>query len=350
MFEILNNTQYQEYETFVKAHENGTFTQSSHWHEIKKGWGHAILVVRNEQHQITAGVAILTKKVPGLNFVFMYAPRGPVLDYQDEESFAKLVQGIKEYARQVHGFAFKMDPMVMADNQQFIDMAKKYGFSYDPDMGDHQTIQRRCNYMLQLSGQTQEQLLQSFHQKWRYNIRLAQRKGVTCKICTKESLGDFYGIYKTTAVRDGFTPRPEGYFHHFLDAFGENVRLYICYYEGNPISGAITTNFAGKTCYVYGASDNAYRNVMPNHLMQWEMIKWALETGCTIYDFQGIPMDLSGNDHMHGVYLFKKGFNGEVVLFTSEFDMIFNGAINQFVNFSEKFRTTLKKYRRKLQR
>ena len=82
-----------------------------------------------------------------------------------------------------------------------------------------------------------------------------------------------------------------------LKALGEHARLYMGFYEGNAVCGAIATNYAGKTCYVYGASDNVYRNVMPNYLMQWEMIRWAVETGCTLYDFQGVSGNLDENGH-----------------------------------------------------
>ena len=84
---------------------------------------------------------------------------------------------------------------------------------------------------------------------------------------------------------------------------------------------------------------------MPNHLMQWEMIQWAVDTGCVVYDFQGIPLDLSGNDHMHGVYLFKKGFNGQVVTFAGEFDLVFTPWVEKFVDFSEKLQARMRKRR-----
>lgn len=83
------------------------------------------------------------------------------------------------------------------------------------------------------------------------------------------------------------------------------------FYDGKAVCGAIATNYAGKTCYVYGASDNIYRNVMPNYLMQWEMIRWAVETGCTLYDFQGVSGNLDKNSPMYGFIRFKKGFHGQ---------------------------------------
>ncbi|MBO1678390.1 lipid II:glycine glycyltransferase FemX [Bittarella massiliensis (ex Durand et al. 2017)] len=343
--EILEPSRYGEYEAFVSAHKNGGFTQSVHWPEVKAGWGRRVVVSRDAAGEIVGGMLILTKKVPGLNRHFLYAPRGPVFDYGDEAVFADLVEGVKAVAKLEHGFAFKMDPMVMTGDTAFVEMARKYGFTYQENQTDDDTIQRRSNYMLPLAGRTKEELLASFHQKWRYNIRLAGRKGVVCKVGTKEDLPDFMKVYQVTGQRDGFNTRPMSYFERMLDALGEQVRLYLCYYEGRPISGAITTNYAGKTCYVYGASDNAFRNVMPNHLMQWEMIQWAVDTGCVVYDFQGIPLDLSGNDHMHGVYLFKKGFNGQVVTFAGEFDLVFTPWVEKFVDFSEKVQARMRKRR-----
>lgn len=63
---------------------------------------------------------------------------------------------------------------------------------------------------------------------------------------------------------------------------------------------------------------------MPNHLMQWTMIQWAIENGCFLYDFQGIPGYTDENDPNYGIYKFKKGFNGEVVEFAGEFDRIYS--------------------------
>ena len=352
MFEILKECDYAQYEEFALNHPNGTFTQSVNWAKVKKGWGHAVSVSKDNAGKIQGGMALLTKKAPGIRANFLYAPRGPVMDYDNEEVFADLVAGVKCYAKQVNAFEFKMDPMVLSDNTAFIAMAKKYGFLYDENQGDHDTIQRRCNYMIDLEKYDGDgdKLIMSFHQKWRYNIRLAMRKGVECRVCGKEAIPDFYKIYAATAKRDGYTPRPQQYFYYFLDALGEHVRLYMCYYQGEPVSGAITTNYAGKVCYVYGASSNEHRNVMPNHLMQWTMMQWALETNCKIYDFQGIPMDLSGADHMNGVYLFKKGFNGDVVLFAAEFDMIFHPIIKKCVDTAQKAVAAKNKWKRKMQK
>jgi lipid II:glycine glycyltransferase (peptidoglycan interpeptide bridge formation enzyme) len=123
-----------------------------------------------------------------------------------------------------------------------------------------------------------------------------------------------------------------------MDCFGDKMRLYLCYYNDTAISGALCCQYAKKTYYVFGASDNQYRNVMPNYLMQWEMIKWALEGGCKVYDFLGIPVNADPESPMIGVYRFKKGFNGEILGYVGEFDYVLNPFINTLFNVATKLK------------
>ncbi len=352
MYEILTPEKYGEYEEFALHHPNGTFTQSVRWADVKKNWGHGVIVSRDEEGRIRGGAAVLTRDLPGIRKKLIYAPRGPIFNYDDEETFADLVEGIRAFAKQEHGFMFKMDPMVDNDNEAFIAMARKYGFSYDPSLGDGQTIQRRCNYMKDLTpfNGDPDALIASFDRRWRYNIRFSARQGVTCEVYdTPEALHDFHTIYVETAKRDDYTPRTEEYLKGFLDALGEHARLYMCYYNGVPLAGGIATNYAGKVCHVYGASGNEYTKLKASHLMHWPIMCWALETGCSVYDFQGIPIDYqSGTDHMQGVYEFKKGSNGEVKLFTGEFDLVFDHVAKAAYDLAERAQAVKKKLSRRL--
>ena len=66
---------------------------------------------------------------------------------------------------------------------------------------------------------------------------------------------------------------------------------------------------------------------MPNYLLQWRMIQWAVETGCRIYDFRGVSGDLSEDNPLYGLYKFKKGFGGEFTEFVGEMDLVLNKAV-----------------------
>ena len=217
------------------------------------------------------------------------------------------------------------------------------GFSYIENAPELSTIQARNNYMLRnIEGKTPDEVMATFKSDWRNRIRKAGRKGVVCKVCGAEAVDDFYPIMEATGIRDGFSIRSKEYFVKMLNGLGpEHCRLFMCYYEEEgkepiPLSGAVTTQYAGKTCYVYGASANHHRNLYPNYLMQWTMINWALENNNFIYDFQGIPFYKDETHPNYGVYKFKKGFNGEVVTYAGEFFYVFKPFMKKIVDLCEK--------------
>ena len=322
-----------EYEEFVSHHPLGGFMQSPQWARVKSDWGHEIVVSRSKEGKIVGSMMILTKKVPGLGVSLLYAPRGPVCDLHDRAVMEDLLAQTREVAKKYHGYRLTVDPYVLQDDQATIDALCSYGFSFTPGALDLRTIQTRHNYMLtDIAGKTEDEVFMSFSSKTRYNVRVALKHGVECRVCGPEAIDDFYPIMQVTGERDNFNTRPKSYFVKMLNELGEHCRMYLCYYQGKAISGAITTQYAGKTCYVYGASDNQFRNVMPNYLMQWEMIRWALEAGCDTYDFQGIPFYYDENSPYFGIYRFKRGFNGKVVSFAGDFDLIYRPTADRLVS------------------
>ena len=103
---------------------------------------------------------------------------------------------------------------------------------------------------------------------------------------------------------------------------GESLRIYLAEHEGQALSGAICIHYGNKTWYIYGASSNEKRNLMPNYAMQMEMIRWGLENGSEIYDFGGV-YHLTKED---GLYKFKEGFCRQegVTEFIGEFDKVYH--------------------------
>lgn len=334
MAEILSKNNYQEYESFVSQSSHGSFYQSTKWPLVKNNWNHEIVVSRDENNKIIGGALILIQKVPGFKSSFFYSPRGPVCDLTNKAILLDLISEINLLAKKYNAYLYKIDPDIFISDQNFIDLAKSLNFVHFTGGENFETIQSRFNYRLYINNRSIEELMSSFHSKTRYNIRVAQKHGVEIKICDKSYLDDFIKIMKTTGERDGFNVRPKDYFVRMLDALGPHIRLYMAFYQDRPIAGAITTNYAGKTCYVYGASDNENRNVMPNYLMQFEMIKWAVETGCSVYDFQGVSGNITDTSNpLYGLYRFKKGFNGQLDELAGEFDLIYKPVTNKLINF-----------------
>ena len=351
IFEILRPDQYPELDRFIAAHPLGGFTQCSSWRKVKSNWGFEAVVSRNENGDIRGSVSVLIQQIPLIKSCFLYAPRGPVCDPHDETVLCELMAGVDQLAKKYKAHAFKMDPDLLCDDTEFCRIAEKLGFvrSFGPD--GFEGIQARFNYRLYINGRSEEELLANVNQQTRRNLRKAQKFGVEVKVVGTEYLDEFVRLMSITGERDGFNTRPKTYFERFLDALGEHARLYMAFYEGKAIAGAITTNFAGKTCYVYGASDNAHREVMPNYMMQWEMIRWALETNCSVYDFQGISGNLEDeSSHMYGLYRFKRGFNGQVDELLGEFDRTYRPIAAKMVDKAIVLNDKLRRIKRMIKR
>ena len=186
-------------------------------------------------------------------------------------------------------------------------------------------IQPQYVFRLPLKGRTQEDVFQAFCAKTRYNIGLSLRKGVTVREYSGDDripefiLENFYTLMQTTGKRDHFYIRGLEYFRGLMNALQNDAKIYLAYLQGQPIAGAIEVFCGNKAWYLYGASANEHRNVMPNYLLQWIMIQEAMERGCDFYDFRGVPGNVSEDDPLYGLYRFKKGFSGTYTKFTGLF-------------------------------
>ena len=322
----------REEEIFLEQSSYGNFMQSSYWAEIKNNWIHTHITVKNKHGMIDGMMLLLIKRIPILNTALLYAPRGPVCDMHNTDVLYRLKQEILKVQCQYNAFMLKIDPMIEDTDSKSIENLCTLGFEHHWERDGYDTVQCRENYVLDIGGHTQDEIFNSFKPKWRYNIRLAQKKGVVCRPYGVERLDDFCRLMQETSERDGFKMRSKAYFEKMLLNMNGHCRLYMCYWNDIPLSGAIAVNYAGKTCYVYGASSNEHRNLMPNYLMQWTMIQWAMETDCCLYDFQGIPYYTDKTHPNYGVYRFKQGFNGRVLRYAGEFDYVFRPTMNEFVH------------------
>lgn len=337
-FKILNNV--KAFEEFNNKHRKGHVFQSEAWANLKSDWKREVVAVFDGE-EVVAGMSVLIRNIPKTKYTLMYCPRGPVCDTNDKESIKLLFDAAKALAKKHNSFEFKIDPDIMLSNTEFLDNMKAAGFILiDPK--EEKFIQPRFVYRLDIEGETEESLQARFHHKTRYNIRLAQRKGVTVEICGSEKVDEFCRLLDITGQRDGFTSRSSDYFKKLLDTLGrDHARLYMAFYEGQAIAATIALQNGDKTWYLYGASDNEHRNVMPNYLLQMEMIRWAIESKCNIYDFRGVT------DHtgaiLQGLVTFKSGFDAKEVEFPGQFYVTYNKVLAKGLEIAMEGRKLLRK-------
>lgn len=325
---LIGPDEKEYFNSFVASAPKGHILQSYEWGEIKgQGeWRPFRLLVEDSGGQPQAALSILKRRIPGLGKSIFYAPRGPVGDIHNEELLDFLWAEVKTLARKHQAVFLKIDPDVPKDDNQFSRYLKSRRFVSTEKGEGFEGVQPKFVFRLKLD-KDEDTIFNDFHQKTRYNIRLAQKKGVEIKEnCGKEELPIFFEILKETTERDKFLVRPYSYFSTLWDYLTPPgyLKLFMAYYEGKPIAGTLAFLFGPTAWYIYGASSNSYRNVMPNYLLQWTMIRWAKANNCSMYDFRGVPGNLSEDNPLYGLFRFKKGFNGDYTEFVGEYDLVFS--------------------------
>lgn len=288
--------------------------QTWEWGEFKSryGWRPARYLWRGPDGLPCAAASVLTRRLGHLPLAVMYVPKGPALDYGDLTRLEEILAHLETTARRERALFVKIDPDVRAESaegQMVVEALRKRGWRPSAEQ-----IQFRNTMLLDLDRSPAE-LLAAMKSKWRYNVRLAERKGVTVRSGDLTDLPLLYRMYAETAARDGFIIRAENYYRAAWGSFIEAGLAHplIAEVGGEPVAMIILFQFARRAWYMYGASRAVHRDKMPNHLLQWEAMQWARERSCAVYDMWGAPDELSVDDPLWGVYRFKKGFGGEFV-------------------------------------
>lgn len=324
----------EEYTRFLESNERCNFQQSLEWAKVKTSWKREVILAEDSSKKIIGSLMVWIRKIPIFGNI-MYSARGPVCDIHNMEILKQLTEGAKLLAQKYNAIVLRIEPDIKSDDTSFRNIMLELGYSIKDDAKNfREEIQPRYVFRLDTKDKTEDEIFKNFHSKTRYNIRLATKKGVTIKDGTKEDLKDFHKIMVTTGIRDGFITRPLEYFERMYDCLGpEHMKILMAYYEGKPISGVIPIMYGNKTWYLYGASSNEHRNLMPNYLLQWEMIKIAISRKSDIYDLRGVP---GIADNSNGLFRFKKGFGAEYTEFIGEVYIPFKPLIYKMYKISEK--------------
>jgi peptidoglycan pentaglycine glycine transferase (the first glycine) len=303
--------------------------QTREWSLIKAplGWSSLALTWEDDSGDCNAACLLLKRQVrilPGLlSTSILYCPKGPLLDWHNLPLVERVLADLKKTAHLEKSIFIKIDPDIISarglpgtgdevanmETSGILDLMKNAGWHLSDDQ-----IQFRNTVIIDLANPDKE-LLERMKQKTRYNIRLAERKGVMVR---KGSLKDavmLSKMYMETALRNGFAVRDREYYERVWGILSQASMLtfLIAEIEGGPIAGLVLFHFAGRAYYFYGMSTELHRECMPTYLLQWKAIQTARELGCSIYDLWGAPDDFNDSDAMWGVFRFKEGLGGQVI-------------------------------------
>jgi lipid II:glycine glycyltransferase (peptidoglycan interpeptide bridge formation enzyme) len=301
-----------------------SFLQSDFWGSFKTrfGWKALAFAVKWETGTEKSLLVLYRRLGPGIGFA--YVPWGPELppDYDETAGGAAAA----ELAAALRPFLPKDTAFIRFDFPWFME-----GLNLKPFTRAAADVQPPDTVLVDLVP-GEAAILGSMKSKWRYNIGLAEKTGVTviqanpaavpadAEIAAGSASGAmaaFYRLYKETAVRDGISIHNIEYYHALFEEaakYGISVRLYLASHEGEEIAGIVTLFREREAVYLYGASSNHKRNLMAPYALQWQAMRDAKAADCHYYDMFGIPPrpPEEAPDHpMSGLYRFKTGFIGE---------------------------------------
>lgn len=301
------------------ASGHGHLLQSWRWGDFKARHGWEVARVRVTEGD-AVGLAQILFRFRG-PFSIAYLPRGPVLSADSSRLAGRLFEEVDAVCRRRRALSLIVEPDVRLPLRGSY---RRHGFVRGPGH-----IQPARTVIVPLLDD--QALLNQMHQKTRYNIRLAQRRGVTAGQvpATAGNLATFHDLLADTSVRNDFGIHPAAYYEDFLHLFDDDAALLFAWIEGRPVAGLIAARSGDLAIYMYGASSTKHRAHGAGFFLQFEAMRWAREQGCRRYDLWGIPVEdpattagdagsrVAGTrgEDWRGLYEFKVRFGGRIVSF-----------------------------------
>lgn len=327
--EILNDTSSDPAAFFPAT----VFTQSSFYIGWQKAIGRKVLsvLVKDASGQ---PIALANCILFPLFFskVYGYIPYGPIVKQPISAESMRALCGVLAETFSTHlrsentvFVRFDFSPALDASSQHIISglerfvPAPRYTYSSGP-------FQPRTDWILDLRL-PEEELLAGLHQKHRYLISLAERRGVTIEIIDADIQAffeEFYTLISATAKRDGFHLHPKSYYQAvFADIVKRKIGfLVIARLEKTILSIHLVLGHAGKAMFLFGGTSDVHRNLGASHLAHWRAIVHAKRLGFDWYNFGGITSVTYPRKTWQGITAFKQKFGGRELVYSPFFDLV----------------------------
>jgi len=311
-----------EWEDVVKKNPASGFHQSFEWAKFKNedGWATYKIGIFNKKNDRLVGGVVVLQFYFSNGTDFFYIPEGPVVDYGDENAMMAQWKVLFEALNEIIGVSNKsqtthlrIEPRVL-EKPLFIDEKfVKAPFNLQP----------KYTQIIDLSPD-EGAILAQMKQKGRYNVRLAEKKGVKiiCHDINYENIKRFFKIYNDTFSRKKLEKKDLAFFDRLMRSCEPIGKLYFAEYNGKNLSTEFVVYYGDRVTYLYGASLDENREVMAPYLMHWQIMKDAKKIGFKEYDLWGVATPGDDKHEWISITDFKKKFGGEERAFIGAYDLI----------------------------
>jgi len=307
-----------DWNRFLESHPDVHLLQMGEWGELKKDFG-------------WKPVRLILDRETGAQILFRRLPLGLTLGYMPKPAFSEKLLAVSDV------FWNEVDSVCKQNRAVFLKIEPDSWISsslvtYPSFLVSRHNIQPPRTIVIPIDG-SEETILSRMKPKCRYNIRLAEKKGVIVRAW--DNISAFHEMMTVTGGRDNFGVHSKEYYQRAYELFHSKgvCELLVAEYQGQPLASLMVFGNSKRAWYVYGASNDQERNRMPTYLLQWEAIRWAKAHGCDEYDLWGVPDENedtleasfeSRHDGLWGVYRFKRGFGGQIMRAAQAVDRVYN--------------------------
>ncbi len=284
-------------------HQEPDLLQSESWLRFQESTGKN--VVRFSGDDFCANGIVHELPIVGK---YLYVPRGPIMEAGLDRvaTNRETIRDLVARARAAGAKWVRIEPDTDAALEEIRQACGERVVNAPHD------VQPREVLVMDIS-KPDEELLAGMKSKTRYNIRLAEKKGVRVVVSSDDEYRDaFVGLVRETALRKRLVPHPAAYYGRMLDAFlGKTGKLFVAL-SGSDILGInLVVHHGGVATYLHGGSASMKREYMAPFLLQWAAIRDARGAGCTWYDFGGVKTvdgSAQAGSDWEGITRFKTGF------------------------------------------
>lgn len=310
--------------------------QSWEWGEFRKSTGVEVSrFLELENKKIRNIFQITWHQIPGIKKYIGYCPKSVVPSVEVVEYITKL-------ARKRGVIMVKFEPNEVDVNKNSIFNNNLFTLG--------KSLFTKYSFVLKID-KTEEELLLGMHQKTRYNIRLAEKKGVEIiEDNTVEAFEEYWKLTEETTRRQGFYAHTKSYHQKMFNLMTSSGmgHLFKAVYKGETLSCWMIFTLNKTAYYPYGASSNMHREVMANNLMMWEVIRYAKKSGCKYFDMWGsMGPEPDKKDPWYGFHKFKEGYGADLVEFLGTFDLVIDSFWYWLYTLAEKTRWLVLRFLKK---
>ncbi len=330
MIEVRPLTSPDGLNELLATHILQPFLQSWAWGEFQASLGRRIWRLGAFDEARLVGAALVIEHQLLLRKTYLYCPRGPIA--MTRPVLDQLLPVIHDLGTKEKAMYVKIDLGLFTFPFDPVDWARRYSVGTP--------LQPATTQVLDLIPGA-EALLETMHQKTRYNIHLAEKKDVTIRwSVSDDDFPIFLDLITRTYTRQGIRLHPAGYYRglwtHLRDA--GMASLAIAEWRGRPLAANLIIWNLQTATYLHGGSSDVEKNVMAPYLLQWQTIKQAIQRGMKEYDFWGVAPAEDPNHKWAGVTRFKKGFGGRVVTFPPALNSILQPGWYEAYRWAKRFR------------